>query len=170
MCGDGASDWWVPAAKYLCWSFFKKSRYLGFGVFTDIWSMGFGLTSLMLWMDLIQTVILVFSTQLCELAPLWPPHWFTYPPPPFPVRICTGVCIHKVCGDGASDWWVPAAKYPYWSIFKKNPTLRVWCLYRYFVHWFWPDLTDALDGLDVEHGAAHSHLLPDLTDALDRLM
>jgi hypothetical protein len=32
------------------------------------------------------------------------------------------------------------------------------------------DLTDALDGLDVEHGAAHPHLLPDLTDALDGLM
>jgi hypothetical protein len=28
-----------PAAKYLEWSIFKKSRHLGFGVFIDIWSM-----------------------------------------------------------------------------------------------------------------------------------
>ncbi len=31
-----------PAAKYIYWSIFKKSRQLGFGVFIDIWSMGRG--------------------------------------------------------------------------------------------------------------------------------
>ncbi len=34
--GKGATE---RAAKYLCWSIFKKSRHLGFGVFIDIWSM-----------------------------------------------------------------------------------------------------------------------------------
>ncbi len=33
--GEGASDRWTPAAKYLYWSIFKKSRHLGFGVFID---------------------------------------------------------------------------------------------------------------------------------------
>jgi hypothetical protein len=28
------------AAKYLYWSIFKKDRHFGFGVFLDIWSMG----------------------------------------------------------------------------------------------------------------------------------
>jgi hypothetical protein len=34
----------------------------------------------------VQSVILVFSTQLCELLPLSPSLWFkSPPPPPFPV-------------------------------------------------------------------------------------
>ncbi len=37
--GEGASDRYSPAAKYLYWTIFKKSRHLGFGVFIDIWSM-----------------------------------------------------------------------------------------------------------------------------------
>ncbi len=36
--------------------------------------------------------------------------------------------------SGASDKLTPAAKYLYWLIFKKSPTFRVWCLYRYLVH------------------------------------
>jgi len=38
--GWGAQIEKTPAAKYLYWSIFKKSRHLGFGVFIDIWSMG----------------------------------------------------------------------------------------------------------------------------------
>ncbi len=37
--GSGASVKYTPAAKYLYWSIFKKSRHLGFGIFIDIWSM-----------------------------------------------------------------------------------------------------------------------------------
>jgi hypothetical protein len=37
--GEGVSDRETPAAKYLYWSIFKKSRHLGFSVFIDIWSM-----------------------------------------------------------------------------------------------------------------------------------
>jgi hypothetical protein len=37
--GEGASDRNTPAAKYLYPSTFKKSLYLGFDVFIDIWSM-----------------------------------------------------------------------------------------------------------------------------------
>jgi hypothetical protein len=37
--GIGASDRKTPAAKYLYWSIFLKSRHLGFDVFIDIWSM-----------------------------------------------------------------------------------------------------------------------------------
>ncbi len=39
MGGEGTSDRYSPAAKYLYWSVFKKSRHLGFGVFIDSWSM-----------------------------------------------------------------------------------------------------------------------------------
>jgi hypothetical protein len=36
----------------------------------------------------IQSVMLVFSTQLCELLPLLPSLWFTFPtPPPFPKSV-----------------------------------------------------------------------------------
>ncbi len=35
--GEGASDRGTPAAKYLYWSIFKKSRHLGFVAFIDIW-------------------------------------------------------------------------------------------------------------------------------------
>ncbi len=36
----------------------------------------------------IQSVMLVFSTQLCELLPLLPSLWFTSPtPPPFPKSV-----------------------------------------------------------------------------------
>jgi hypothetical protein len=50
------------------------------------------------------------------------------PPPLFPVWISTGVCIHTACkmgggGSGASDRKTPAAKYLYWSIFKKSQHL-----------------------------------------------
>jgi hypothetical protein len=36
--GIGALDRYTPAAKYLYWSIFKKSRHLGFGLFIDILS------------------------------------------------------------------------------------------------------------------------------------
>ena len=38
--GERGSGPQTPAAKYLYWPIFKKSRHLGFGVFIDIWSMG----------------------------------------------------------------------------------------------------------------------------------
>jgi hypothetical protein len=37
--GSDALDRLTPAAKYLYWSIFKKSRHLRLGVFIDIWSM-----------------------------------------------------------------------------------------------------------------------------------
>jgi hypothetical protein len=44
----------------------------------------------------IQSVMLVFSTQLCELLPLYPSLWFIPPPHPLP---CVKVqYIQTVCG------------------------------------------------------------------------
>jgi hypothetical protein len=37
--GSWASDKQTTSNKHLCWSIFKESRHLGFGVFIDIWSM-----------------------------------------------------------------------------------------------------------------------------------
>ncbi len=36
----------------------------------------------------------------CELAPLYPSHWLTFSPPPFPVWISVGVCIYSMCNRG----------------------------------------------------------------------
>jgi hypothetical protein len=44
----------------------------------------------------IQSVMLIFSAQLCELLTLSPSLWFNSPPPPpFPVWISTVYCIHE---------------------------------------------------------------------------
>ncbi len=64
----------------------------------------------------IQSVMLVFSVQLCEtVAPLHFSLVQTYPLPPFPVWISIlYTCIQCVRGGGygfyASDRWTPAAK------------------------------------------------------------
>ncbi len=49
----------------------------------------------------IQSVMLVFSTQLCELLPLQPSLWFISPPP-FSVSKCS---IYRQCVAG-SGWGV----------------------------------------------------------------
>jgi hypothetical protein len=45
----------------------------------------------------IQSVMLVFSTQLCELLPLYPSLWFNAPPSPFPVSTYS---IYRQCVTG----------------------------------------------------------------------
>ncbi len=50
----------------------------------------------------IQSVMLVFSTQVCELLPLFPSHWFTsspHPPPPPGVNKYS-VYTYSVCKGG----------------------------------------------------------------------
>jgi hypothetical protein len=44
-----------------------------------------------------QSVMLAFSTQLCELVPLSPSPWFN-PPPPFPC--VNNVYMYTVCKGG----------------------------------------------------------------------
>ncbi len=49
----------------------------------------------------IQSITLLFSTQLCELMPLEPSIWFNshpLPPPPFPVSKYSTVYVQTVCG------------------------------------------------------------------------
>jgi hypothetical protein len=89
------------------------------------------LKEFMNWKVEIQSVMLVFSTPLVNYsAPLTFSLVHVNPlPPPFPVWISTGVCIHTVCnggggrGSGSSDRYTPVAKYLYWSIFKKSRRL-----------------------------------------------
>jgi hypothetical protein len=56
------------------------------------------------------------------------------PPPPFPVWIITGVCIHTVCNRRGRGSGVSCRQVPLLVNFWEKPTFRVWCLYRYLVH------------------------------------
>jgi hypothetical protein len=55
----------------------------------------------------IHSVLLVFSTQLCELLPLSPFLWFNPPPPPLPcvkVQYTQTVCGWEGVGRAESCW------------------------------------------------------------------
>ncbi len=50
----------------------------------------------------IQSVMLVFSTQLCELLPLLPTLWFNSPPLPFVNK--NTIYTYTVCRGGMGFW------------------------------------------------------------------
>jgi hypothetical protein len=50
----------------------------------------------------IQSVMLVFSSQLCELLPLQPSHWFNSPPLPCVNKYA--VYTYTVCKEGGGVW------------------------------------------------------------------
>ncbi len=53
-----------------------------------------------------QSVMFVFSTQLCKLLPLSPSLWLSFPLPPFPVWISILYTrIHSVRGGGSMGFW-----------------------------------------------------------------
>jgi hypothetical protein len=53
----------------------------------------------------IQSVMLVFSTQLCELLPLSPSLWFNFPPPPLSCLNKYTLYTYTVCMRGVIGFW-----------------------------------------------------------------
>ena len=48
--------------------------------------------------------MLVFSTQLCQMLPLYPSLWFNSPPHPLPYVNKYTVYTHAVCNGGGGVW------------------------------------------------------------------
>ncbi len=118
MAGKSIKTYFFKTTRQIIWplgAFIIVDKYLFWVDLGLVKKRNNPLTTVIIYRLEIQSVMMVFSTQLCEMLPLEPPLWFNFPPLPFPVRISivyTRIqCVRKgIWGSGPQTDKTSAAK------------------------------------------------------------